>query len=260
MVHGVQIVVQEQQSQERRPLDHGHAAVGQGVGPVLGVRSDQRQGGARIDEGQQVIDQAHAANELQPGHDRQHADGVKRPDPDRVAPAVRGPLAPDKAGDLDDRTEEHAAEERGLEPRADTREGGRRASPRLQIAGFRIAIRRGDFFGGVVGQVRGAVALERQPQRERDRPDQGVQPPRACRVAVDHLVLQRAMPGDQPASDRRPDRPDQRCVPRGGQAPAAIDRDGHEDGRPPRIGEEAFGERGRALESAGRHAVSWRMN
>jgi isopenicillin N synthase-like dioxygenase len=82
---------------------------------------------------------------------------------------------------------------------------------RGELTSARPDDKEGVYFGEELGaddaRVRAGWPLHGAPQRKRNRADQGVQPPPGGWMAVDDLMLQRAVPGDQPAADRDVERP-----------------------------------------------------
>src|ERR1700688_1497043 len=76
------------------------------------------------------------------------------------------------------------------------------------------------------------VALEGQPQSQRECGEEAVEGGPACRVPVDDLVLQRGMPDDQagPGRHEEPDR--HACMEEGERPPPAVDQRREENRRP----------------------------
>jgi hypothetical protein len=128
-------------------------------------------------------------------------------DPDKApAPVVAGPaeLSAPERGDCDCGAHYQATQERAVSLQNEmpdhsyTREMAGR-----QIERFRVVPNLRQAPTGVPMMLNVRLAIDRigDPQRERQAADQGVDTSRACGMAVNGLVLQRAIPGQQQAPD-----------------------------------------------------------
>ncbi len=117
-----------------------------------------------------------------------------------------------------------ASDARSLVERADDHSAGkahhhlaqramdrRQSEPRFrrQIVRFGVARRVGQMLVDVMLEMNAAIEAVGQPQIERRRRDQGVEPGPACRIAVDRLMLQRALQADDRRTQRQHQPPGQ---------------------------------------------------
>jgi hypothetical protein len=94
-----------------------------------------------------------------------------------------------------------------------------------EVRRFRILDRIRQMVVAMMTQMAAAVELIGQPQRERWEPDCVVQPAQPCRMVVDGLVLQRAVPGKQPPAQNDEQRRREFAPPPRNGHQAGIDRE-----------------------------------
>ena len=179
---------------------------------MLGERADQQDAVARHHHRNHVQPQRHAADTLYPQHDRDAPQQVLEPDGAHAGlVADHGlQLRAQESRDAPVGADQYAPGEGLLHARQHPARGAE-PLPRIghPVARLRVVQRVGEPVVDVVDQVLLAVALVRQPQRQRHEPQQPVEAPPARRVAMQDLVLQRAVERQQDRRDRRhqPQRP-----------------------------------------------------
>ena len=252
-MHDMKIVVEEQQAPEQPGFDHGGAVAGLLMGTMLGERAQQAERDRRIDRQSEIFRQRDPADAAEP--DDQHRNGQAMAQPDsgiRAAPQ----LGPPAAGDQENRADQQPAQQRRIPPAQRPIEraaAGQR--PGRQVMRFRVAVWISQIGAGMgmMRQMGCPIARIGQPERQRRRADQSVEPARGRRMVMDRLMLQRAVPGQQQRRERCCQPKRQRRPEPGDQGEAAIDHGGDaKRGQLPTGGQSAPQSRSAATRSAAR--------
>ena len=198
-----------------------------------GAQKRERRG--RVDDPEEIEGEAHLAYENEPGQHQRERQEMRSPGASRHGAAV-----PEGLRLLDQETrhdpgrpDDQTACKRRLE--LEERVPGtvqRSPQPLRPIIGFGVVERVGEAFVAMVHEMRHAIAFIGQPEGKRRQCQKPVEAPPARRVPVQHLMLQGALPGDQPGSARADEPPGQGRLEIGDAEPAAVDRRCERDGRP----------------------------
>ena len=231
----MQIVEQEQRPQNPGVLDDRRATLRLGHGPMLGERAHHGKARAGIDEAGKVNPQRHPADCHHPDQHRRAQDEVARESAARaavVAPCVARQLA-DEAPDQKRRTDYDASEEGRLGVR-DRAPDWTEAAPTgfSPVIALRVIERISQICVPVVRQMRRAIDRIRKPQRQGPAGNRLVDAAVPTRMAMNNLVLQVQLPGDDPGAERGQAPPRQVPVEICRQQPQPVNGD-REPGRRP---------------------------
>ena len=149
-----------------------------------------------------------------------------------VAPGVARQFA-DETPDQEGRPDDDAAEERRLRVRKCAPD--RTEAPPSGVSpviALRVVEGIGQILVPVMGKVGGAIDRIGKPQRQRPAADRLVDAAVPGRVAVDGLVLQVQLPGDDPGADRGEAPPREIAIEERRQKPQSVDDESQRDRRP----------------------------
>ena len=202
---------------------------------MLGERAHHGEARPGIDEADDVKPERHAADRDHPDHDRRALDEVAQENGARaalVAPCVAREVV-NEARDQEGGAENDAAEQGGprvSEGAADQAEAV--PSGLSPVVALGVLERIGEIVVAVMGEMGRAVDRIGEPQRQRPAADRLVYPAVASRMAVNGLVLEVQLPGDDPGADRGETPPRQVAVEIGGHEPRAVNDESKRHGRP----------------------------
>ncbi len=202
---------------------------------MLGIAAQLHQRAARPGEQQHVGPQRDIADRDDPPEQPCQRDAMQRPvrKGGPVARAHRARQVRERARRLVERPDHHPAEEahHHLAQRAVDR---RQGEPRLgrQVVRFGVAHRIGQMLIDVMLEMDAAVDAVGEPEIERRRRDQRVEPGPARRIAVDRFVLQRGLQADDRGAKGQHQPPGQIVIEPGDCGERAIDAGRQRQRRP----------------------------
>ena len=235
VMQDMQVVVEKEQTEERAFLDDRRALLMIVGKAMLGIGAQARQRGAAINEAEEEEQERHVADGEHPPEHGGGSKSMPRPEASAIARTTDhlDRLVPEERAEDDGRADGQAADQSQIEfPQRATSPAETVPICPGEIVGFRILDRIGQVFVAVMGEMAFPVDMIGKPERNRRKPDRIVEPLMACRMMVDHLVLQGPVPGDQPGpqwhEDQKRNVAPEICE--GDKSP--VDQKGQCDGRP----------------------------
>src|ERR1700677_748550 len=200
----MQVVEQEKRTENSGVLDYRGSLAHLLLGAMLGEGADHSEAHARIDKARDIDPERHAADADHPDENDRAFEEVARDDPACVALAPPGVAsqAANETRDRPGRTEHHAAQKRRLRGNKGAAERPESAPLSVRpVIALGIIERIGQVLVPMMGKVGGAVDRIRQPYRQRPATDHFVDGAIPGGMAVNGLVLQVQLPGDNPGPE-----------------------------------------------------------